>query len=188
MRTLAIKFTLFLGCLLVLYLFGRVYSADVHFKASRALLSDQSLSEALVESNLAVSLNPWEPSYRLTRARIYLSQAQGLSEDTSNSLRLEALNDLQAAFNLNSKNLTTIRNSLPLYYLLAQNSEMGFLSYAREYFNFVKRTYPTDAGALVAVAKYEKELNLLEEVEITKNLIKVDRADLLEWHEDVKDL
>jgi hypothetical protein len=89
--------------------------------------------------------------------------------------------------------LVTIRNSIPIYYLLAirdfylepgrENIDENYIGIVKDFFSRTKHSYWNDAGVILSIAKYEKELELDAEFEESRFRIKDLRPDLLEWHD-----
>jgi tetratricopeptide (TPR) repeat protein len=169
------------------------FAADFKALAAQNLLESGEAEQALETIRETIKLNPTEPSYHLKKAKIYLSLLAVSSSDSSVVLKGRALDDVRRARDQNTKNLVTLRNSLPLYYFLAvadlaepssaANTDPEFLNTARKFFESMVREYPTDAGVLVSVAKYQRKLGLLEDYEKTKLMVEKLRPELLEWHE-----
>ena len=68
--------------------------------------------------NKAIKSNENEPAYRRQKAKVLLAQkvlTTGLNEKRLADSALESLRKAEA---LNPRNLTTLRNSIPLYYFL----------------------------------------------------------------------
>lgn len=175
--------------------FISMYHADVYYVNSRDLIGEIKFTDALKFANKAIMQNPLEPSYYRGRAKILtLSALYGLQEEDRFSLKKGAYEDLQRAFKLNTSNLATIRNSIPLYYYLnlktlddsSDNLDQVYLQKTKDLFAFIEREYPNDVGTLVDVAKYQKKLGLTEDFNVTLKMIAKLRPDLLDWNEDLK--
>ncbi len=175
--------------------FASLYYADMYYTRSRDLVGEVKFSDALKFANKALEQNPLEPAYYRGRAKILtLSALYSSGEEDRLSLKKAAYEDLQRAFRLNTGNLATVRNSVPLYYYLSlktldgnnSDPDQEYLQKTKSFFDFVKKEYPNDVGTLVDVAKYQKMLGLTEDFNITLKMISNLRADLLEWSEDLK--
>jgi hypothetical protein len=179
-----IKICLIIVNFALIAIFVKFFIADVNAKKVDFLIKNKGLSSALNSSNSAIRLNPQEPYYYRQRAKAFLLMA--IQEPQNNKkYKQKALDDLNTALSLNYENLATIRNSIPYYYFLAKDEEVVSNHFILETSNFYKTTksrFPTDAGVLVTVAKYEKLLGLTKEYEQSKQMIKKLRPDLLEWY------
>jgi hypothetical protein len=143
----------------------------------------------------ALSLNSKEPNYYRHRAKIYFSSTVNKTEKEKTKLKDLAITDLETSFDLNTNNLATIRNNVPLYFFLANyelseaasdaNVDNKYLPFTLKYFDYTKRYTPNDVGTFVATAKYEKRLNQQESYDKSIQNIKILRPDLLEWHPDL---
>lgn len=168
------------------------YLSDIKAGQSKKLLLAADYVNSLQLAKEAVSLNPNEPYYYRLRAQSYLMNSLFLEEDSKDNLKKLALADLKYSEKLNPKNLATLRNNLPFYYYLAldnftQSTENSvfdefYRSESERYLNYLKITYPTDAGVLVSISHYEKLLNLVPAYEETLSIVRELRPDLLDWH------
>lgn len=175
MKKKIILIVLTISYILLIKTFMNMYVADIKFKSSEKNLK-QNILKSLKNINESITLNPNEPEYYRQRAKIYAVINQPK----------KALSDLQTAYELNRNNIPTIRDSLPIYTLLAalENTPKQNLI-TQEYFNLLKNKYKNDAGTLVDIAKYEKKLNHEENYNETLVRIKQLRPDLLKWHPDL---
>ncbi len=172
--------------------FVKVFVADAHYTQSQKNLRTGEIEKALEKSEKSIRNNPSEPRYYYERAKILLTSSVSLEDTDSSKIKEAALKNLQKAETLNPKNLTTLRNSVPIYYYLAikdlvgtpskENIDLEYLETTKEFFQKVKQEYSNDAGVQVLVAKYEKRLFLEQEYEETVEQIKQLRPDLLEWY------
>lgn len=180
------------GALLFWRRLGSFLLADIYSNFSEKTLIDLDFSSSLGFANKAIALNPMEPAYYRRRAKILL-----LSQDVLKaaiSPKELALEDMKASIELNSKDLATLRNVIPLFYYLSlanifEASSMespqidkNYNQQAIQFYNFLAETYSTDAGILVSLASYQKKLGLKEELNQTLHQIEILRPDLLEWH------
>lgn len=166
--------------------FSKIYSADLYYKDSQRQLALRKEKTALVKAQIAISLNPNEPRYRLGTAKIFLSSQNENSKP-------ETLENLKKAYDLNPKNLVTIRNSIPLYYLIAikdiykkpgkDNIDKKYLEIVKSFFKDTKKKYPNDVGVYVLIAGYERSLEFDEEHKNSIERIRILRPDLLQWYE-----
>jgi tetratricopeptide (TPR) repeat protein len=171
-----------------------LYFADILSTRAAAMLKQMNTEKALAQINKAIELNPNESAYYRIRAKAYLLET--IQSKTPRDSKAKALINLKKAVQLNPQNLATIRNSMGLYYYLAikdlgkpasiDNINEGFVETTMEFLKAAKQNYPTDAGVLVSVAKYEKLLGLSNDYRATIAMIQSLRPDLLEWHKDLK--
>ncbi|MFC1622299.1 tetratricopeptide repeat protein [Patescibacteria group bacterium] len=140
-----------------IFIFSKHFLADIYYK----------MPEAVV-------LNPNEPTYYR-----YLAK-QHLLEDNEEA----AFEDIISAISLNPKNLTTLRNIIPIFYFLGP----GYIPQTLEYFAHLKKTYPNDLGILADIAKYEKRMGLMTDFKKTYEIGKKLRPDLVEWHESFENV
>lgn len=175
----------------IFYYLSSFFSADVDFKKSQKLIKEGSYDSALYYVNKAISKNPLEPKYYHGRAKV--KSAFLVLEEDKSSVKKSIYEDLRKAEKLNPENLVTIRNSIPIYYLLAvgdfylepgrENIDENYINIVRDFFSRTKHSYWNDAGVVLSIAKYEKELGLDDEFEESRLRIKDLRPDLLEWHD-----
>lgn len=165
------------------------YRADVKSRSSKDALETGATQEALVLADNAVALNPFEPAYYRWRAKANLLESIYMSPDEREATKDAILADLEKSRDLNPENLATLRNNISLYYFLAlqDTSEESpvdeeFLSVTRAYYASLKEAYSTDLGVLTSVAHYENRLGLTKESEVTENMIRSLRPEILEWH------
>lgn len=195
MSKFLISFVIIFVFFKLLVTFSNMYLADTLSDESETLLENSKLTSSLEKINEAIILNPQEPSYYRQRARVYITL--NLLPDQNHQInKLLAFEDLIYAESLNSVNIATLRNAIPLYYFLAlgslnggdspENLDSEYLESTKNYYSRLKQTYPRDAGVIAAVAKYEKRLGLIEEYNDSVNRIRELRPDLLEWHESFK--
>jgi len=174
-----------------------LYVADVYFEKSQDALQGRQLDKAIEFANLAVDRNPLEPNYYRGRAKVYIVSLLGLDEKTAFLIKNNALSDLQEAYKLNTHNLVTIRNVIPLYYFLAakdlskpastDNVDERFLPVTRDFYRKIKDVSPNDVGVCVLLAKYEKRLGLMDDYEESIQKIKDLRPDLLQWNPSLRE-
>lgn len=201
-----VKTVLFPALLVVLYLyiniqFGRHVFADMFGKASDKYFEAGQSKKALNFSNRAVSLNPNEPFYYRQRAKTYTLTTVGQSNDQAAKIKSQTYKDLVTARNLNPQNLATLRGEIPLYYFLALKdlsdmannqsqeiktdlnfTDLHYLQLAKAYYIRLSQTYPNDVGVQAQIAKYQKMLGLLDDLEVTVSTIRKLRPDLLDWY------
>ena len=180
--------------LFVIFVFIKMFLADVYFRKSQDLLKKESTEKALSFANKAVSFNPLEPNYFRGRAKINIVRLGSLGN--SKFLKEAVLNDLKIAYSLNPQNLVTIRNSIPLHYFLTmkfmvlgpvtENLDENYLQPAINYLERAKKVYWTDAGVITEVAGYEKKLGLDADYQESVDRIRQIRPDLLEWHDSFR--
>ncbi len=183
--------------ILVCVIFIRIFSADINYKRSQALLDENHLESAVNLSEKAVSQNPFEPNYYKGRAKVYLIKFLYVKDiSTKSQIKGNILADLEKAYSLNENNLVTIRNIFPLYYLLAlrdinletfqNNTDPKYLEVTKEFLEFNKKRFWNDAGVIASVAKYERKLGLVKEYSESVQRIMELRPDLLDWYESFR--
>lgn len=164
---------------------GFIFVADYYFNESYNKLVLGQNSQAYDLMNKAIELNPKIPSYFLRRA---LVQAIILQEDTSmlpeyrEVLTKSALQNITFGLSLNRSNLVTIKEAVPVYYLLSISSST-VQKETLDFYTQVKNAYRTDAGLITLVAGYERKLALEENYAQSKKFINYLRPDLLNWHQ-----
>ncbi len=184
----AISLFLILG--VYLYLVGKffnLYLADMYFASSKNLLSQGQLKQSADHIIKAVRFNPYEPAYRRQKVKVLL--ATTILQDQEDVKGL-ALKELVAAQELNPKNLATLRNSVPLYYLLSvrdtQNLDENYITETRNFYAALKTNYPNDLGVFSDIAEYERKLGLSEDFDRTYEQAMKMRPDLVDWYEAFK--
>ena len=165
--------------------FGKIYRADLYYKDSQRQLALRKEEVAMEKIQNAIELNPDEPRYRLGESKIFLTNG-------SPSLKYRAVKDLKSAYSLNQKNLVTIRNAVPLYYLAAindiykkpggENLDTEYIDVVKKFFMDTKQKYPNDVGVYVLIAGYEKRLGFNAEHKDSIEKIRKLRPDLLQWY------
>lgn len=173
--------------------FINLYFADIYYTASKSELETGQLEDAADHIVNAIKLNSREPAYTRQKAKILLATLIWADEDET---REEILKSLEKAYDLNPKNLATLRNIIPLYYFLAsgamdevggnKNVNSDYLTVARTYYHLLKNTYQNDLGLYADVAKYEKKLGQDEDFNQTKEKAESMRNDVVEWHESFR--
>jgi tetratricopeptide (TPR) repeat protein len=173
--------------------FINLYFADVYYAASKKELDSGQLEDAADHIVQAIKLNRHEPAYRRQKVKILLATLIWADE---NEVKEEVLKNLEKAYDLNPKNLATLRNSIPLYYFLAaedmekagtgENIDTDYLSVTRTYYSALKNNYENDLGLYADIAKYEKKLGLVEDFNRTKIRAAVMRKNIIEWHESFR--
>lgn len=172
-------------------IFG-LYVSDINYKKSQIIIKSGDFEKALDLSDLAIEKNPMEPRYYYGRAKILLSSTVGRDEKIIADLKNQALKDLERSYQLNPKNLVTIRNIVPLYYFLTvkdlekpqglENIDQNFLGTTKSYYEKVKDISPNDVGVYALLAKYEGKLGLDKMYQESILKINILRPDLLEWY------
>jgi len=138
---------------------------SVTYIFSMAFLAKRFVADVYYKEPKSVVLNKYEPTYYRYRAKQRLLEGD----------KVGALSDVEKAVAVNPKNLTTLRNIIPIYYFLN-------VSETQEYFNYLKITYPNDLGILADIAEYEQKLNHMEDFRQTVQQAKSLRPDIVEWH------
>lgn len=172
--------------------FVKMYTADYYYRKSQLLISKKTTNEALTFATKAIEKNPLEPRYYWGRAKVLLTVTASEKEESKETYKDLAINDMETAYYLNENNLVTIRNLIPLYYFLAiddvsksaevNNIDENYVEITKEYYEKVKNVSPNDAGVYTLLAKYEKRLGWEEKYKESINKIEGLRPDLLEWH------
>lgn len=195
--TKLIKITL---VIVIVVLFFRVcyrsFAADVAYKSAIAAIDNYDLPTALDSADTAIKLNPEEPNYYRIQARIFLNYLPSKTLHEQQVIKRLVINDLQTAYNLNPKNLVTIRNIIPLYYFVAakditsvasdKNIDPDFIKYTKDFYASVKDYSPNDAGVYALVARYEKRLGLVNEYNASVAKVRSLRPDLLDWYDSFR--
>ena len=173
--------------------YSTIYKADLYLERSKGALLSGDFAESVYYADLAVAKNPYEPNYYRNRARSYLAYILDVgNEDTKKEIKDQISKDLATAYKLNPQNLVTVRNSIPLYYFLAQGDlakttntasiDDALRLEAKSYYDKVYEMAPGDAGFYALLAKYQKKLGLPEDYERSVNKVKELRPDLLDWY------
>ncbi|MFA6981529.1 MAG: O-antigen ligase family protein [Patescibacteria group bacterium] len=175
---------------LIMYKALTYYSADVDLVMSMTKFKENKLDLSLSYITKAVKKNPNEPNYPKQAARIYTAKSAESPE-----AKALALENIEKAYALNPGNLATKRDVIPLYFFLAvrdiklpegsDNTDSKYLPIAVNYFATLKNEYPTDAGTLVDIARYEKRIDL-ESYEKTREMVENLRPDIITWHESFR--
>ncbi|KKU31651.1 MAG: hypothetical protein UX44_C0004G0015 [candidate division WWE3 bacterium GW2011_GWA1_46_21] len=153
-----------------------VFAADVYYKNARNAFGTGDYIGAYKNANKAAALNPNEPRYFRENAKDELVVSPELAPQS-----------LEKAYELNPNNLLTLRDVIPLYFLLTrENSPKLPVSILQTAIQRAKAFAPNDAGVMVLAAKYEKKAGLTEDFEKTVDVIRRLRPDLLDWHETLK--
>ncbi len=173
----------------------RFFIADIMHEQALDSFEAGNVKEALTQSNIAVKLNPWEPAYFRGRAKNLIAATMYKNDDEKAVIKKNALDDLNYSYKLNTTNLATIRNSVPLFYFLAikditqpaddKNFDNEYKKAAKDFINKVKNVSVNDAGMYILTAKYEKKLGMKKEHLDSVKRIKQLRPDLLLWHPDL---
>ncbi|HSX39008.1 MAG TPA: hypothetical protein VLI92_00205 [Candidatus Saccharimonadales bacterium] len=176
--------------------FAAIYFADINNTSAQSLLSQGDYQSALVQATQAIEKNPQEPLYYRGRAKVWIAQLSTADETQRQIIKRLALKDLQDAYNLNPKNLATIRNEVVLYFFLANgdlniptglsNLDSAYLKIAQDFYRKVQNISPNDVGIYVLLARYEKRLGLTEDYNKNVEVVKRLRPDLLEWNDAFK--
>ena len=177
-------------------LFVKTYQADEDYTYGQTLLAKGKYSQALTYANDAVVTNPYEPIYYRGRVKTLLALLAVVEATDKAAIKKMIVTDLETAYELNPKNLATIRNSVPLYFYLAtsdltqpsgpDNVDVVYLPVAQAFYQKITDISPNDVGIYVLLAKYEKKLGLRADYDANIERIKKLRPDLLDWHEDLK--
>lgn len=166
----------------LLGIFWNTVSADESYVESRKLLENGNGILALRQADKSIEKNTSEPRYYYNRAKILLATNKGDRKEA-------ALKDLNQAYMLNPRNLVTLRNMVPIYYLLSlENLELPekldpeYIKEAREYYSLVSKAAGNDVGVYTLLYKYETKLGLYEMAQQSKEKIIELRPDLLDWY------
>ncbi len=165
---------------LIRILFNTI-SADESYISSKKALSNADVKQALIQANKSILKNPSEPRYYYNRAKVYI--ATGNKSD-----KQKALSDLKKAEELNPKNLVTLRNNIPVYYLLSSEIEVNdetykvFKKLVENYYIKMGEYSKTDVGLFALLYKYENKMGLNTLAKQSENRINELRPDLFEWY------
>lgn len=193
MRKGVFTITLVVGYIFLLKTYQNFYLADILYKTSQKLVAQGKEDFAVKKANEAIQKNKKEPRYYLGRAKIFLAATLNKDEQGKIAAKNYALADMEKALELNVDNLVTAKNLVFTYYILATNSleipagkentDQNYISETKDFFNYIKHKYDTDVGIFALTAKYEKNLNLVEEFNKSVEKVQTLRPDLLDWHE-----
>jgi hypothetical protein len=180
------------GCFLVIAKLAKMYQADVYYDNAMTYLQKREFEMAIVMVKKAMKSNPLEPNYYRGASRVYLVSGGYEDLNTQAEYKKVVLELLKKAYQLNSNNLVTIRNEIPMYFFLAygdlrlpmspENLDPVYLPLVKEFFNSTKKRFAHDAGVVALVGEYEKMLSLTEEYGESVKIIRELRPDLLEWY------
>ena len=183
---------LFLTLGIYLYLMGRffnTYIADIYFASSKNLLSEGQIKKSADHIIKAVRFNKNEPAYRRQKAKVLLATLVWQDEE---EVKDKVLKELNVAQELNPKNLATLRNVIPLYYLLSikdvkepngtESIDPEYISETRNYFAMLKNVYTNDLGMFAEIAEYEKKLGLVNDYNYTHEQAMEMRPDIVDWY------
>ena len=196
----AIKFIKIALVLLITALFFNIcysnYTADKMYQKAKDSLDRSELSNAFDYAESAIKLNPLEPNYYRMRARVLINYLPHKDTSTRTFTKQLIVNDLKNAYILNTENLVTIRNLVPLYYFLAaenisapagpENTDPNFFEAAKNFYASIKDYSKNDVGIYALLAKYEKRLNMMEEYNVSVERVRALRPDLLDWYESFR--
>lgn len=182
--------------ILIIKTFVKLYTADINYSKAQALLGDREAPRAFEEASLAITKNPSEPLYYEGRAKVLILMSLHQEPEIVEKLKSLALEDMKYAYILNSKNLVTIRNLVPIYYFLAEkditaapslsNVDPIWKYQAANFFEANKNISPNDVGVYALLAKYEKRLSLTEGYNFSVNKVRDLRPDILDWYDAFK--
>lgn len=187
---------LFLTLGIYLYLVGKFfnfYIADIYFASSKNLLSEGQLKKSADQIIQATRFNRYEPAYRRQKAKVLLST---LVWQDDASVKDRVLEELIVAEELNPKNLATLRNIIPLYYLLSVkdvekvgtclNIDESYVLRTTDFYSMLKKRYFNDLGVFADIAEYEKKLGLTHDYTSTYGKAEEMRPDIVDWYEAFK--
>ena len=184
--------------LIFAYLIIKLFFADVMYAQSRNAIGKGDIETATHNIDSAILYNPNEPRYFLERAKILTIIGSTKDLNLNPEIKIGALESLEKAEQLNSKNIVVLRNSMSIYYFLGfeninSNLQLSFVDeeykkVASDKFEQLKATYPNDLGIFVLVAPLEKNLDLKNEFNSTIKKIEKLRPDLLDWYIPIKSL
>ncbi len=173
------------AALILLYLLfvmtvSKLYLADAYYKAARRAYTKGDWAGVLELADSAIFYSPNEPRYFRESAKAQIALSATTNTKHKEALMASALRSLDISIGLNPRNILTLRESIPLYYLLTlwDFEHSGLQSVL----NRVKSFSPNDAGVMVLAAKYERKSGSIEHYEETIRKIKRLRPDLLRWH------
>lgn len=177
-------------------------AAENYHKRALTEFDKGNYEQAVIYADKSIKYNVIEPTYFVDRAKfkiaylaIKLSQEnldQAERELISTAAKIEILQDINKAIDLNTQNLVTKRNVMPIIYFLSfkdlssnldtSNLEEEYLAVARDYFIDIVKAHSNDLGVLAQAAQYQKNLSLSADFENTKNRINDIRPEILEWY------
>ncbi|MFC1755773.1 hypothetical protein ACFLZK_00050 [Patescibacteria group bacterium] len=187
---------LFLTLGIYLFLVGRflnTYLADVYFASSKNYLSEGNLIKSSDHIIMATRFNTYEPAYKRQKAKVLLAT---LVWQENREVKEKVLEELIKAQDLNPKNLATLRNIIPLYYLLSvkdvekvgscSNIDDGYVLETTDFYSALKKSYPNDLGVFTDIAEYEKKLGLMHDYNNTYDQAMKMRPDIVDWYGSFK--
>ncbi len=170
-----------------------LFIADIYFQKAQMQLNGLQLDTAIRLNAQAISLNDREPQYFIQRAKILVLTATDATTSSYNSTKKLAYDSLSKALYLNSNDLVSKLDALPLFAVLStknilansiypNNIDYNYINEAYAFIANLKKEYANDVGVLTKCAYYEQKLGFnleyLESIEKIKEL----RPDLLEWY------
>lgn len=172
------------------------YTADRMYEKAKDALNALELSDAFDYAENAIKLNPLEPNYYRMRARVLINYLPYKDVSVRTFTKQLVVQDLQNAYYLNTRNLVTIRNLIPLYYFVAaenvsipaspKNVDTYFIETTKSFYAKIKDYSVNDVGVYTLLAKYEKRLNLTEEYDASVETVRALRPDLLDWYDSFR--
>jgi len=178
-----------IGYFYLLSTFSKMFLADLYYKSSKNLLENGQITEATQHIIKAIRYNPSEPAYKRQEAKVLLSTMIWQPDE---EIKQKAFKDLKQAEELNPKNLATLRNVVPIYYLLAvnnieksaapENVDQQYLQETQKFYKNLKSTYLNDLGVYTEIAEYEKKLGLTKDYQESYKKAQQLRPDIVEWH------
>ena len=166
-----------------------MYLADIYFASSKNFLSEGNLIKSSDHIVMATRFNNYELAYKRQKAKVLLAT---LAWQEDSEVKEKVLEELKEAQELNPKNLATLRNIIPLYYLLSvndveefsgeENVDSNYIEETRKFFIALKEDYPNDLGVYADVAEYEKKLGLTEDYSFTREKAMKMRPDIVDWY------
>lgn len=166
---------------LLIGLFWKTISADESYMDSREALENGDIETALLQANKSIEKNPNEPRYYYNRAKIYIT-TQNKSD------KQKALTDLKNSEELNPKNLVTLRNNIPVYYLLSssinenEDTYKVFNNLVKNYYSKMNNYSDSDVGLFAILYKYENLMGFTDLATQSKDKIEELRPDLFDWY------
>lgn len=170
-----------------------VFIADIYFQKANEQLNALNLDEAFRLNSHAINLNNKESQYFIQRAKILVLTATDTTTSSYKPTKKLAHDSLSKALYLNSNDLVSKLDMLPILAFLSTKNNMDSNvypdnidnNYINETYAFIanlKKDYANDVGVLTKCAYYEHKLGFNNEYLDSIEKIKELRPDLLEWY------
>lgn len=176
--------------LLALYSSKR-FVADIFYFSGRKELKANNAVVAEYYLNRAIYYNETEPRYYRELAKNQILQSSRVDSDEQKRILLEKASVLLTySITLNEDNLVSLRDALPVFYLISKESGSAEdRETSNEWLQIASNRHEKDLGVQILVAKYShKNSTSNEDTEFTKIIlekIRNLRPDVLEWHPEL---